>query len=663
MYWLTTDKFDATGSEPKPLEFAASVKSAVKDAFDPSRMERFFLTLESDAKKLNTSIGNGLEANAKNIQNIMYNVYQEGLKYGFAFDDAKDYMEAISSSSQRMMSFTSKNVENAVMLGKALGVGAKEVGAMYNNFIQAGMSQEAANTRLRQITQDARKYGVDAGTLTKTVSDNIYKAQLYGFKGGVDGLTKMAIQAQRVGTNMDLAAKAASLAFDPEGAIEMASSLQMLGGSFGGLTDVYSLMNMAQSDMGGLQDQIMKSSASMVDFNRKTGEFKISPEMRRNMTEFAKSIGSDYETVAKTAVKFRKEQEVMSRIPLTAGMSEEDRSVIASMAEIGPGGTIQIKDPNSDKMLDFSQLSTAQVTNLIKEQTGLTKEMAQDPKKIAIDTKEIANQQLTVLQKVDATLLGIKNAGIFSTGKEKGMEIPKTIEENLVIKAEKFAKELQDKMTDAKIGDAVVKAYTTTVETLTKVIEKTTQEIGDMVDDLRDALKKSAKTEIEATSKKLNTDGITEDKDNNPATPNDFILPSGSNTMITADFGGMLKKIVPNNNDTLLGMPKESMDSLFKYANLGGEASTMIPKEKNFDKNVQTLSQYVEQKIVTENTSNVKLGIDPISVNVKLEGTGLNRDELTKLVDTNEISNAVIERLRGIFDETKLINSIPQLKL
>jgi hypothetical protein len=133
--------------------------------------------------------------------------------------------------------------------------------------------------------------------------------------------------------------------------------------------------------------------------------------------------------------------------------------------------------------------------------------------------------------------------------------------------------------------------------------------------------------------------------------------------MITADFGGMIKKIVPNNDDTLLGMPKESMGSLFKYANLGGEVSTMIPKEKNFDKNVQTLSQYVEQKIVTENTSNVKLGIDPISVNVKLEGTGLNRDELSKLVDTNEISNAVIERLRGIFDETKLINSIPQLKV
>ena len=652
MFDETTDQFATSGTAPKGLEFAASVEAAVKEAFNPSRIEKFFLTLESDAKKLNTQVANGLQSNLKNIQTVIYDVYKEGIDYGFAYGDAKDYMTALQEGSKRMLTLTANNTKEALIMGKALGISAKEVGALYSNFVQFGMSQETANAQLTTIMQTAKKYGVDASVLTKTVSDNVYKAQLYGFKDGVKGLTQMAIQAQRVGGSMDLASKAADKAFDPEGAIEMASSLQMLGGGFGGLTDVYSLMNMAQSDMGGLQDQIMKSSASMVDFNRKTGEFKISPEMRRNMTEFAKSIGSDYETVAKTAVKFRKEQEVMSRIPLTAGFSEEDKSIITSMAEIGPGGQVQIKDPKTDQMVDVSKLTSQQIADLKAYQIEANK-----------TPEVVAKEQLTVQENMAKTLSEIKNAGIFATGKEKGMEIPKTIEENLVTTAEDFAKKLQDKMTDVKIGDAVVNAYTTTVETLTKVIEKTTQEIGNMVDDLRKVLEKSAKTEIEATSKKLNTDGITEDKDNNPATPNDFILPSGSNTMITADFGGMLKKIVPNNNYALLGMPKESMDSLFKYANLGGEASTMIPKEKNFDKNVQTLSQYVEQKIVTENTSNVKLGIDPISVNVKLEGTGLNRDELTKLVDTNEISNAVIERLRGIFDETKLINSIPQLKL
>lgn len=646
-----TDQFATSGTAPKGLEFAASVEAAVKEAFNPSRIEKFFLTLESDAKKLNTQVANGLQSNLKNIQTVIYDVYKEGIDYGFAYGDAKDYMTALQEGSKRMLSLTANNTKEALIMGKALGISAKEVGALYSNFVQFGMSQETANAQLTTIMQTAKKYGVDASVLTKTVSDNVYKAQLYGFKDGVKGLTQMAIQAQRVGSSMVLASKAADLAFNPEGAIEMASSLQMLGGSFGGLTDVYSLMNMAQSDMGGLQDQIMKSSASMVDFNRKTGEFKISPAMRMNMTEFAKSIGSDYETVAKTAVKFRKEQEVMSRIPLTAGFSEEDKSIITSMAEIGPGGQVQIKDPKTDQMVDVSKLTSQQIADLKAYQIEANK-----------TPEVVAKEQLTVQENMAKTLLEIKNAGVFATGKEKGMEIPKKIEENLVTTAEDFAKKLQDKMTDVKIGDAVVNAYTTTVETLTKVIEKTTQEIGNMVDDLRKVLEKSAKTEKEATSTKLNTDG-TVDKDNNPATPNDFILPSGSNTMITADFGGMLKKIVPNNNDTLLGMPKESMDSLFKYANLGGEVSTMIPKEKNFDKNVQTLSQYVEQKIVTENTSNVKLGIDPISVNVKLEGTGLNRDELTKLVDTNEISNAVIERLRGIFDETKLINSIPQLKL
>jgi len=653
MYWTPIESADpgdtgAGSTAPKGLEFAASVELAVEEAWNPNRIEKFFLTLEGDAKKLNTQVANGLQSNLKNIQTVIYDVYKEGIDYGFAYGDAKDYMTALQEGSKRMLSLTADNTKEALIMGKALGISAKEVGTLYSNFVQFGMSQETANAQLTTIMQTAKKYGVDASVLTKTVSDNVYKAQLYGFKDGVKGLTQMAIQAQRVGGSMEIAANAANKAFDPEGAIEMASTMQMLGGSVGALADPFQLMNMAQSDMGGLQDQIMKSSASMVDFNRKTGEFNISPEMRRNMTEFAKSIGSDYETVAKTAVKFRKEQEVMSRIPLTAGFSEEDKSIITSMAEIGPNGQVQIKDPKTDQMVDVAKLTNQQIAELKAYQIEANK-----------TPEVVAKEQLTVQESMDKTLIAIKNAGVFSTGKEKGMEIPKTIETQLVTTAENFAKTLQGEMTKVAIGDTVVNAYTSTVDTLTKVIEHTTQQIGNMVDDFKDLLKKSStKTTI-----KYNDDGTTIDNDNDPSTPDDFILPSGSNTMITADFGGMIKKIVPNNDDTLLGMPKESMGSLFKYANLGGEASTMIPKEKNFDKNVQTLSQYVEQKIVTENTSNVKLGIDPISVNVKLEGTGLNRDELSKLVDTNEISNAVIERLRGIFDETKLINSIPQLKV
>ena len=649
MYWLDnteTDPLDSSKTTSKAITFAASVEIAITKAFDPLRIEKFFLRLEDDAKILNTSIGNGLQNNLKTIQDTIFNVYKEGLDYGFAYGDAKDYIEAIAASSNKMVSITKQNTINAIALGKAMGITAKEAGALYGSFMGAGMGQAVANQKLTEAFKLARQYGVDASTLTKTVADNVFKAAAYGFKDGVKGLTDMAIQAQRVGISMEVAEKAANKAFDPEGAIEMASSLQLLGGAAGGMGDVFGLMYDAQSDVGSLNDKIAKTTASMVDFNSKSGEFKINPAMRRDLTQYAESIGSTYDEISKVAIKTRKEQEIMSKIPL-GKYSDAEKSLITSMAEIGIGGKIEIKDPTSDKMLDVSNLTNTNIAELRKFQD--------EANKAPID---VAKDQLSVQKLMVLRLEEIKNAGIFGTGVETGLKIPASIETKLIGVANTFANTLETKIKGSTLPATIIESYDKSLTALNKVITDQTNKINNLV--------KRAEIRIKDLSEKgkdikYNNDGITEDKDNDPNTPDDFILPSGSNTMITADFGGMLKKIVPNNDDTLLGMPKESMDSLFKYANFGGEMNTMVPKEKSFDKNIQTLSQYVEQKIVTENTSNVKLGVEPISVNVKIEGTGLNKDDINKLVNQDDINTAVIEKLRSIFDETKLINAIPQL--
>jgi hypothetical protein len=649
MYWLDnteTDPLDSSKTTSKAITFAASVEIAITKAFDPLRIEKFFLRLEDDAKILNTSIGNGLQNNLKTIQDTIFNVYKEGLDYGFAYGDAKDYIEAIAASSNKMVSITKQNTINAIALGKAMGITAKEAGALYGSFMGAGMGQAVANQKLTEAFKLARQYGVDASTLTKTVADNVFKAAAYGFKDGVKGLTDMAIQAQRVGISMEVAEKAANKAFDPEGAIEMASSLQLLGGAAGGMGDVFGLMYDAQSDVGSLNDKIAKTTASMVDFNSKSGEFKINPAMRRDLTQYAESIGSTYDEISKVAIKTRKEQEIMSKIPL-GKYSDAEKSLITSMAEIGIGGKIEIKDPTSDKMLDVSNLTNTNIAELRKFQD--------EANKAPID---VAKDQLSVQKLMVLRLEEIKNAGIFGTGVETGLKIPASIETKLIGVANTFANTLETKIKGSTLPATIIESYDKSLTALNKVITDQTNKINNLV--------KRAEIRIKDLSEKgkdikYNNNGITEDKDNDPNTPDDFILPSGSNTMITADFGGMIKKIVPNNNDTLLGMPKESMDSLFKYANFGGEMNTMVPKEKSFDKNIQTLSQYVEQKIVTENTSNVKLGVEPISVNVKIEGTGLNKDDINKLVNQDDINTAVIEKLRSIFDETKLINAIPQL--
>jgi hypothetical protein len=404
MYWLdkTSETDPLSLSTTKgTVDFFKDLGTSIKTAFDYNTTEKFFLKLEQDARAVNAKISNQFTANVPIIEKMIASLYEKNVALGFEYKDTTEYLSTISTELGRMVSFTEDNTKNAIMMSKAMGVSTTETAKMLANLLKAGMSQASAKAQLEKIFITARKYGVDAATLTKTVTDNIFKAQLYGFKDGVDGLTKMAIQAQRVGISMDVAEKAASKAFDPDQAIEMASSLQMLGGAGGAMGDVFGLMYDAQSDIGSLNDKILKSTASMVDFNSKTGEFKINPEMRRNMTQYAEAIGSTYEEVAKNATKYRKEQEIMSKIPLSAGYSEEDKSLISSLAEIGPNGKVQVTIPGTDELKDVTSLTTGEIKKLKDYQ----KEADKTPEQIARD-------QLSVLKNVSITLQDIKLAGV-----------------------------------------------------------------------------------------------------------------------------------------------------------------------------------------------------------------------------------------------------------
>jgi hypothetical protein len=313
-------------------------------------------------------------------------------------------------------------------------------------------------------------------------------------------------------------------------------------------------------------------------------------------------------------------------------------------------------------MVDLTKLSDNQIQQLIQEQQELTKDMSKDPKEIALKQLSVSETMSKTLEQIQQqnifkfdesqrkTLLET-NKGLTMYGKDPTTGKQHDASGNFIFAKE--YKELFDKMTQEgkTVIDLSLDAYEKIVEIDKKYIETITNGYTTMVNGLSTLLTKLVNVVSTGTTSVPTIQ------------TNDFFLPSDSKTMITSDFGGMTKKIIPNNDDTLLGMPKESMESLFKYDNFGGEVSTMVPKEKNFDKNVQTLTQYVEQKIVTENTSNVKLGVDPINVNVKLEGTGLSKDEISKLINQNDINDAVVEKLRDLMDPTKLMNSIPKLKI
>jgi hypothetical protein len=639
MFLIETDQFapDSTGG-PKMagISFGKSVEEAIAAALEPARIEKFFLTLEKDALNLNTKVANGLEANLKSIQSTIYNVYKDGLDYGFAYGDAKDYIEAIATASQKMVNITTENVKGAVMLSKAMGIGAKEVGVMYASMMQMGMGQEKTRQILEKTFKEARAYGVDASKLTQTVSENIFKAQAYGFKGGVDGLREMAIQAQRVGVGMELAAKAADKAFDPEGAIEMASSLQMLGGNMGGLTDVHSLMYMAQSDMGALQDTIIKTSASMVDFNSTTGEFKISPEMRRNMTDYAKAMNLSYDEVAKGAIKARKEQEVMSRIPLSAGFSEADKSFISAMGELGKNKdtgkvTIELTDPKTGQLIDATQLSSTELKTLKEKYDEANKPI-----------EKVAQEQLAVSDKMAKTLEEIKNAGIFGTGLGTGMKIPETINSTLLELTKNTSESVAASIKTFSLGEALVTTYTTTLQTLTSVIETSFKGLNTAIYNAKLDMIEAAKETKE--TKKTEEKGSTSPP---PPTP----TPTPTPTPYIPSFINMDQS--SNMNKTL-----NSTDLNIQKGVLSSSVEKLIPLPMKELSKSEPIERYVENKIINE----VNIG-GKTELEITLKTPDNNSEKILSLLLNNpELKETVMatinERLSKEYSD-KLINVLP----
>jgi hypothetical protein len=637
--WLfqkTTDPFNPASTDTGGFNFGEKFESDITSALDPKRIEKFFLTLEDNAKSLNTKVANGLQANLKTIESTIFEVYKEGLDYGFAYGDAAEYIQAISDGSQKLFNITTENVKSAVMLSKAMGITAKEVGAMYSNIMKMGMGQQKANEIIDKTFKMAREYGVNASVLTKTVSENIFKAQAYGFKDGINGLREMAIQAQRVGVSMEIAAGAADKAFSPEGAIEMASNLQMLGGNMGGLTDFHSLMYMAQSDTGALQDQILKTTSSMVDFNSKSGEFRINPEMRRNLTQYAESIGSTYDKVAEGAIKFRKEQEIMSRIPISAGFSESDKSIISAMAEIGPNGSLQVKLPGMETMTDVSGLTLKNIKELEKELDNSNK-----------TTDEIAKDQLSVQDKMAKTLEEIRNAGIFGTGIDKGLEIPTKINDSLISAAQNFNTTLVNGIITADLGQKVVDLYGATLTKVEKIIE-------DFTSNLQTKINKII-TDME-TKISTSTSTVTPTP---PEEEGDIFAPPGNRTVVTGSFGSFMG----DKRDATLLMPENDMESLFSAYSLVNKMSTEMIKPlpmKELSKS-EPIEKYVENKITTENkiTNEVNIG-GKSELEISLKTPDNNSEKILSLLINNpELKETVMatinERLSKEYSE-QLVN-------
>ena len=326
---------------------------------------------------------------------------------GFALtaNDVHKILMDVSEETGRAFLIPKEALVNAAKLEELYNI---DMANVISEFDKIGVgSIEATETTNRAIAT-AGRYGATVSKLLPKVQQNIAKINTYGFKNGVDGLTKMVAEAQVLGYNFENAMQMADKAFTPEGAIEMAAKLQMVGGAASELLDPFQLMYMAQNDVEGLQKAITKTAESAVMFNKETGEFGISPGERMRLKAIAEATGQDYTNLAETAIKAAKRTQAIGKLGGIPELSQQDKELIASMADIQADGTFKVKLGDMGEDLSFSELQKAIVAEDGK-QGGIMDKLRTQSEKDAMDLNAVNKAQLTVQEGMAANTALIQN--------------------------------------------------------------------------------------------------------------------------------------------------------------------------------------------------------------------------------------------------------------
>mgnify|MGYP001296434179 FL=1 len=309
----------------------------------------------------------------------------------------------------RKLRISPEVTERAALLTKTLeGFDAANFAAAFDTI---GFSLDTAigkvddsNNAMSEIITTGQQFGVVMEKFLGNVSSNLKLVNTYGFERGVEGLARMVARGQALGLEMSTVSSLADKFFDPEGAIDFAARMQVIGGAVGDLQDPFKLMYMATNDLEGLQEAIIDTAAAAVTFDEEKGKFVISPEQRRQLKDMAEAMGMSYQDLADTAVKSARRAEVFAEMKFLDNVTEDDKELIAGMAQMGKGGEMQVKIPSIDRMVDVDRLTPEQIEEL---------------KAVGMSDSEVYKQQLTVAEKSNQYLATI-DTGIRALVRQQG---------------------------------------------------------------------------------------------------------------------------------------------------------------------------------------------------------------------------------------------------
>jgi hypothetical protein len=350
----------------------------------------------------------------KSSRGFRDNIYKASLhtnQLGVGAKGLGEMQATYSHELGRTVELTEAGLQAMSELATGTILGQENAARFAANMADFGYSAERSADYMTETLNTAHKMGVNAAAATSNMENALAIAQKYNFRGGVKGVQKMVLLSTKFKINMDSITSMAEEVFNPEGAIDMASKLSVLGGAWAQLGDPFSLMFKARNDMAGLTEEIVNAAAGTADFNKETGEFEISSMELHKLREVAKATGISMDELTASARKAAKFSEIKSNI--SGNFSDDIKDFIASKGRFDEkSGEFKINIQGSDYFVDeLHRFSEHELSNLAQQRSTLNER--------ALQAKTFEEMYDNLINQFKSTLL--PGFGAFTTELEKGL--------------------------------------------------------------------------------------------------------------------------------------------------------------------------------------------------------------------------------------------------
>ena len=293
--------------------------------------------------------------------------------------------------------------------GKAIGKTSEQMGEVVGKFQDVGISAGLVRDKIEEAAKLARRVGVNTSAVFELVERNLSKMNMYSFKDGVQGLTRMAVSSAAMRRDMTEIFYFAEKVFDPDKAIETVAGFQRLGLAVGALADPLRLTFLASEDVEELNKELLNAVKNFGTLDKETGEMKFTATEKRDLKEFAALTSQSTDELYKF-ITYQQKRNVLNKDSKFSMFSEEDKDLITNIAQFDrKKGAFVVTLKGETKLT--TELNEADLAELTKQEKRKTLE---DYAKAQLTETELLTQTMQSIAKaLGASVIGTRGFGDF----------------------------------------------------------------------------------------------------------------------------------------------------------------------------------------------------------------------------------------------------------